>query len=171
MFYGWQVALRVGNTTAIAYINRMRDSRLKGLSSLGREIWQWCKEREIWISASYIRSTENVKAHHKSRTLQPETEFELSDSAFRKITEFFGCPQINLFASRANSKCHQYVSWQRDLESFAINVFTLEWKKWFFYAFTPFSVILRVLRKIKRERANGIVVVPYWEAQPWFPLF
>ena len=46
------ILLRIDKTTAIAYINRMRDSRYKGLSSLGREIWQWCKEREIWISAS-----------------------------------------------------------------------------------------------------------------------
>ena len=44
-------------------------------------------------------------------------------------------------------------------------------KKWFSYAFPHFSDILRVLRKIKLERANGIVVVPYWKAQPWFPLF
>ena len=165
------ILLRIDNTTAIAYINRMRDSRYKGLSSLGRKIWQWCEEREIWISASYIRSSENVEADRESRRLQPETEFELSDSAFRKITQFFGCPQIDLFASRANSKCYQYVSWQRDPESFAIDAFTLEWKKWFFYAFPPFSVILRVLRKIEREQSNGIVVVPYWEAQPWFPLF
>ena len=165
------ILLCVDNTTAIAYINRRRDSHYQRLSSLGREICQRCEQREIWISASYIRSSKNVEADHESRRLQPETEFELSDSAFRKITEFFGCPQIDLFASRANSKCHQYVSWQRDPVSFAINAFTLEWKKWFFYAFLPFSVILKVLRKIKRDRANGIVVVPYWEVQPWFPLF
>ncbi|KAL7287686.1 hypothetical protein TKK_0018080 [Trichogramma kaykai] len=28
-----------------------------------------------------------------------------------------------------------------------------------------------MLRKIKRDQANGIVVVPLWKNQPWFPLF
>lgn len=37
------IMLRLDNTTAIAYINRMRDSRYEGFSSLAREIWQWCE--------------------------------------------------------------------------------------------------------------------------------
>ena len=44
-------------------------------------------------------------------------------------------------------------------------------KNFFFYAFPPFSIILRTLRKIKKEKAEGIVVVPDWPAQPWYPLF
>jgi len=75
------ILLRLDNTTAIAYINRMRDSHCKGLSSLARKIWQWCERREIWITASYIPSKENVEADNESRRLQPETEVELDDSA------------------------------------------------------------------------------------------
>jgi len=41
----------------------------------------------------------------------------------------------------------------------------------FFYAFPPFILILRVLRKIIADKAEGVMVVPWWPAQPWFPLF
>ena len=165
------ILLRLDNTTAIAYINRMRDSRYEGLSSLAREIWQWCERRDIWIIASYIPSKENVEADQESRRLQPETELELDDRVFRKIVNIFGQPEIDLFASRANAKCRRYVSWRKDPGSVAIDAFTMEWKSFRFYAFPPFSVILKVLRKIEFEGSKGIVVVPYWEAQPWFPLF
>lgn len=33
-----------------------------------------------------------------------------------------------------------------------------------------FSMILRVIRKIVIDKAEGIVVVPKWATQPWFPL-
>lgn len=105
---------------------------------------------------------------HYNRRLQPKTEFELDDCAFQKIVKVFGQPEIDLFASRAIAKCRRYVSWRKDPGSIA---FTLEWKRFLFYAFPPFSVILKVLRKIEYEGSNGIVVVPYWEAQQWFPLF
>lgn len=82
---GSNILLRIDNTTAIAYINRMRDSHFETLSSLVREIWLWCEQRDIWISASYIRSCDNVEADNESRKLQSETEFELSDDAFQNI--------------------------------------------------------------------------------------
>lgn len=47
------ILFRIDNTTAIVYINRMKDSRFEGLSSLAKEIWQWCEQREIWIAASH----------------------------------------------------------------------------------------------------------------------
>lgn len=52
-----------------------------------------------------------------------------------------------------------------------MDAFTLSWENINFYAFPPFSVILRVLQKILRDKAEGILVVPYWPSQPWFPLF
>lgn len=165
------VLLRIDNTTAISYINRMGGVRFKKLNELTRTIWKWCEEREISIFASYIASKDNVEADIESRRADTETEFELSDVVFRQITEKFSYPDIDLFASRINAKCRNYVSWLRDPGSMAVDAFTLNWKNFFFYAFPPFILVTRVLQKIRAERAEGIVVVPQWPAQPWFPLF
>ena len=40
----------------------------------------------------------------------------------------------------------------------------------FFYAFPPFSIIPKVLQKIQAEEATGLLVVPCWLTQPWWPL-
>ena len=39
------------------------------------------------------------------------------------------------------------------------------------YVFPPFSLILPALCKIIDDEATGIMVVPFWSTQPWYPLF
>ena len=50
-----------------------------------------------------------------------------------------------------------------------IDAFTLDWRLFNFYAFPPFSVVPRALQKIQTDQANGILVVPNWPTQPWYP--
>lgn len=166
-----QILLRIDNTTAISYINRMGGVQMKDLSYLAKEIWRWCEQRNIFIFASYITSEENAEADFESRKLESNTEFELSRAGFQKIVRNFGYPEIDLFASRSNAKCQRYVSWKKDPYSIAIDAFTIPWKEYFFYAFPPFSIILRVLQKIQYEKSEGIIIVPNWPSQPWYPIF
>lgn len=165
------VLLRIDNTTAISYINRMGGVQFPKLNKLAKDIWKWCESRNLWVFASYIRSKENIIADAQSRILEPETEFEISHEAFQEILRVFGSPNIDLFASRINKKCDRYISWLRDPYAFDIDAFTIDWKPFYFYAFPPFSIILKVLKKIRQDKATGIVVVPFWPTQPWYPVF
>lgn len=165
------ILLKIDNTTAIAYINRMGGTRYKKLNLLARTIWQWCEKRKIYIFASYIASSQNFRADFESRRIKSELEWQLSDDAFNYITKKLGCPDIDLFASRLNAKCKKFVSWKRDPEAFAIDAFTISWRNQFFYAFPPFAIIPQVLQKIKLDKACGILVVPLWPSQPWYPIF
>lgn len=165
-----QILLRIDNTTAISYINKMGSIQFKHLNRIARQIWQWCESKNIWVFASYVSSKMNVEADEESRALEPETEFELSDTAFREIVNNYGEPDIDLFATRSNTKCEKYVSWRRDPGSCAVDAFTISWRPYFFYAFPPFSIISRTLQKIKQEKSQGIIVVPDWPSQPWYPM-
>lgn len=153
-----QVLLRVDNTTAVSYINRMGGVQYPGLISRAKELWKWCETREIRIFASYIKSANNENADQESRNQNVDTEWELADFAFRKILSEFGAPTIDFFATRANKKCEVFCSWHRDPEAIAIDAFTISWKNKYFYAFPPFAVIPKVLQKIVSEQACGIVV-------------
>ncbi|XP_046737534.1 uncharacterized protein LOC124406221 [Diprion similis] len=137
------ILLRLDNTTAISYINRMGGVRFARLSNLARKIWDWCEERDIWIFASFISSKDNFEADFESRRLEPETELELSQTAFKRIVRTFGEPEVDLFATRVNKKCRKYISWLQDPNSIAVDAFTVPWKNYFFYAFPPFVIILR----------------------------
>ncbi|KAB0790851.1 hypothetical protein PPYR_15077, partial [Photinus pyralis] len=144
--------LRIDNTTAVAYINKMGSIQYPHLNKLTREMWLWCKQRHIFIKAVYIKSADNVTADRESRRENPNIEFMLADWAFEAIVDKLGTPEIDLFASKSNNKCVNFVTITTD-------AFTISWEKIFFYIFPPFSnrVIIRILQKIKKEKARGIV--------------
>lgn len=163
------ILLRIDNTTAICYVNRMGGIQFPHLNNLARSIWQWCEKRNIWLYASYVNTRENF-ADAESRKINPDTEWELSDLAFQSITRRFGRPEIDLFASRINAKCERFISWKPDPDAAVVDAFTIKWNSIFFYAFPPFTLILKCLRKIIDDEATGIIVFPNWPSQPWFPL-
>lgn len=165
------ILIRTDNSTALAYVNKMGSVQHPQLNDLSRTIWKWCESRNLWIFASYISSSENWQADRASRVLHAETEWSLNQHVFDNITQSFGSPDIDLFASLANHKCNRYISWLRDPGSETIDAFTVSWKHLNFYAFPPFSLVLRVLQKIISDEAVGILVVPLWQCQPWYPLF
>lgn len=166
-----EILLKIDNSTAIAYVNKMGGTRFPKLNSIARDIWQWCEKRKIWLRASYIPSKENVIADRESRVQNIDTEWELNPEAYNLIIAKFGTPTIDLFASRVNKKCTVYFSRDRDPEALDIDAFTRQWTNYYFYAFPPFSVILKMLKKIISDQASGIVVVPDWPSQPWYPLW
>lgn len=166
------ILLRIDNKTAIAYINKMGGVRFENLNKLTRNIWLWCEHRSIFLRASFIPSKKNAVADFESRSLAVETEYSLNKRYFSKIVRQFGEPNIDLFASKINKKCDIYISWLKDPDSMSTDAFTIRWeKKWYFFAFPPFSIVGRVLKKIIQDKAIGIVVVPHWPTQHWYPLF
>lgn len=165
-----RILIRADNTTAISYVNKMGSIRFPQLNLLARDIWQWCELRNIFLFASYINSKSNLQADAESRVVEEDTEWALSHEAFATIQRNLGPPDVDLFASSINKKCSTYVSWRRDPGSLAIDAFTLKWTDLNFYAFPPFCLILRVIQKIVQDKAEGILVVPDWPAQPWYPL-
>lgn len=168
--YDIQILLRIDNITALAYINKMGGTQHRSLNELTKELWEWCIERKIWIFAEYVASNENL-AYEGSRINNIDTEWELSGYAYNTLCKEFGNPSIDLFATRINRKCERYCSWERDPDALSINSLTISWKDEFWYAFPPFSLILKVLKKIKEEGSTGILIVPLWSIQPWYPEF
>ena len=79
-------------------------------------------------------------------------------------------PEVDLFASRLNKKLQNYVSWQPDPKAVAVDAFTLNWAIQRFYAFPPFSLLTKIVQKVQEEAAEGILIVPWWPTQPWYPV-
>ncbi|XP_061707802.1 uncharacterized protein LOC133518191 [Cydia pomonella] len=161
------ILLRIDNTTAISYINRMGGIQFPYLNDLSRQIWQWCEMRDIILYASYVNTKDN-RADEASRKSNPDTEWELSNQAFQTIVRRFGQPEIDIFASRSNTKCDKFVSWFQEPDAFAVDAFTLNWSQHFFYAFPPFCLLLKCIRKIIDDNATDdpTACTP---ALPWLP--
>jgi len=119
------VLLRVDNTTALAYINKF-SIQFPHLSTISAQIWRWCEDRNIFICAAYISSTQNyIIADAESRIAELDTEWSLSEEAFHKVLEIFRLFNVDLFTSLNNNKCESYVSWFPDPGAIAVDTFTL----------------------------------------------
>ena len=79
-------------------------------------------------------------------------------------------PTIDLFASRLNAQMPLYMSFRPDPQAETVDAFSVPWHTLNWYAFPPFSVLTQVLAKVQRERATGVLVVPRWPTQVWWPL-
>ena len=117
----------------------------------------------------HLPGAQNVIADEESRKFDDDKEWMIVKPIFDVIVEHFGQFSIDLFASRLNAQLSRYVSWRPDPDSEYIDAFSRSWKNINFYAFPPFSVIVKCLQKIVVDKAEGILVVPLWTGQTWFP--
>ena len=167
---GKSITVLIDNTTAVASLNQMGTCHSNTINRLVIDIWEWCITHNIWLTASHIPGIKNTVADAESRKTRRETEWSLNPIVFQKaIAEISVQPDIDLFASRLNYKCERYVSYQPDPGSYAVNAFHKQWTNFSFYAFPPFCIIQKVLEKVQEDKATGLLVVPHWPAQPWWP--
>ena len=106
------------------------------------------------------------------RLIKPpdHTEWKLDSNIYELITQALGAPSIDLFASWLNFHTKPYIAWHPDPGAFAIDAFSVDWGKHHFYAFPTFNLIDRVLQKVEADQASGLLIVPQWTTQPWFPV-
>lgn len=165
------VRILLDNTTAVACINHMGTSHSVLCNDITREIWHWCIDHNIWLSAAFIPGVLNTEADIESRKINYDAEWKLNSHMLRTALNKLSCePTVDLFASQLNAQFDTYVSFRPDPQAIAVDAFCFKWKMYTFYAFPPFSVLPRVLQKIRIEEASGILVVPDWPTQVWYPL-
>ena len=162
------VRLMIDNVTAVSYLQNMSGIKSPECNKLSRNVWKWAEPQRLWLSAAHIPGTENCTAHTDSREFNDSSEWMVSDFVFKIITDLFGTPEMDLFATRLNHKLPMYVSWKPDPYSVAIDAFSVSWSQSYIYCFPPSSVIWKVLKKIRDNTAEAIIITPHWPTQSWF---
>ena len=76
------ILLRIDNTTAVAYINNLGDTISSDLVYLIRNLWMWCLERNIHITAQYLPGSQNTVADAESRMVTDRTDWKLNPAIF-----------------------------------------------------------------------------------------
>ena len=148
----------------------MGGSKSDSLNSLARLLWEWCMKRNIFISAQHIPGHMNSAADQLSRTFSYNLEWSLNTNVFQQITQLALVPDIDLFASSLNAKLSRFVSWHPKPGAEAVNAFSINCSNLKCYAFPPFSLLPRVLRKISVDKALVLLIAPVWTTQSWYSL-
>ena len=129
------------------------------------------QKARFWITASHVPVVKNTTADLRSRLFYNNKEWSLNERVAKALFDQFGKPEIDMFASRLNTRCTKYASYKPDPDAYHVNAFSLCWLNLNSYIFPPFSIVGRVLAKLAQDQATALVIVPRWQTQPWFPRF
>ena len=158
------------NITVISFINHKGGTHSKVLSDLALQTWTWYIQRSITICAEHNPGVDNVGADRESRKQLGLAEWKLNQWLFSRINAKWGPLEVDLFAARHNHQLQRYFSYGPDLETEAVDALAQNWRNLKPYAFPPFNLLGRCLKKIRQERVQTVVIIaPVWQGQSWYP--
>ena len=158
------------NTTVVAYINRQGGTRSPQLCLRVWSLLQWCRAHDIVLRATHVAGKDNTLADALSRGRASQGEWELASRWATWLFKRFHRPNLDLFATAENAKLPTFCSRTFHPRAWAVDALSLSWDGLDAYAFPPFTIIHRVLLKIRASRTRVLLVAPLWPRQPWFPL-
>lgn len=165
---GLAIKILSDNSTAVTYVNKKGGVHSPNCLEVAKKIWDYAEEMSLTLYAAHIPGKHNTLADIYSRKFKDNTEWELHPKLFKKVVDKWGMPEIDLFASRLNSKCEKFVAWKPDPRAWAIDAFALNWNFKLAYAFPPFCLVSRVWQKFMMEKSSGILIAPLWPSQHWY---
>ena len=118
------IRIKSDNSTAVSYVNSLGGVKSMQCHVFARDIWLWAIDGSNHLSAEHLPGSENVLADKASRVFDNNTEWALSRSVYNKICTLFGQFDIDLFASRLNTKNSTYASWKPDPHAKVIDAFS-----------------------------------------------
>lgn len=77
--------LRMGNVSAVWYVNHMGGTRSSALAWLSKNFLGSCLDRNIMVQAEYLPSLHNKVANWYSRHLSDSSDWHLHQSVFLEI--------------------------------------------------------------------------------------
>ena len=164
------VLIFIDNMVALAYLVKQGGTKNKFMTDVAKRIWSRAEEMGFHISGSWIPSKENVEADRMSRLRPNSSEWGLEPLIFRSITNLWGNPSVDCFASLNLHQMEPYFSFHADPLCKAVNGLTQNWQDLYPYLFPPFCLITKVLKKVAAQRVEkAILIAPLWPNQVWFP--
>ena len=162
--------LRQRHGCGIVYLRKEGGTRSPFLNSLTQGILRWSESLHIRLALQFIPGSRTVLADALSCPHQlPSSEWSFNLEVFLSLRCRWPV-QIDLFATSENRRCSIYFSPIRDPQSAGTDAFLQSWDGLQAYAFPPWSIIPRVLAKLRMSRGTELTLVaPYWPQRPWFP--
>ena len=109
------IRIRSDNTTCVSAINNMTTSHSELCNTFTKQLWEFCIERNNWVSAAYIPGKHNPIADSEFGKVHRELEWMINGRLSTKSLKYLiFTPEIDLFASRIH-RFPRYVSYDQTL--------------------------------------------------------
>jgi hypothetical protein len=169
LLQGKHLLIRTDNTSVLNYINHQGGVKSPSLCLHTWSLLLWCQEHQISLEAIHIAGVDNVLADTLSRTVSKHSEWSLRKGVVHQIFHHLGTPNIDLFATKENSKLQVFCSWKWDPQAYHQDALSLQWGRGLHYAYPPLDLLPMVIQKACRENASLILIAPWWPKRSWFP--
>ena len=150
------VAVFVDNSTAIAYLRNQGGTRSPLLNSIAQSILRWSELIPVSLAPQFIKGKDNVLADSLSRPNQVlGAEWTLKREVFLDLWKRW-LVMLDLFATSLNHQNSLYFSPYRDPQALGTDAFLQNWDGYQVFAFPPWSLISRVLKKLRSS--SGVLM-------------
>lgn len=167
---GLTIQIVSDNITTVAFINNLGGNTPE-LHAIAKEIWSFTTINNTQISAKHLSGSKNCHADRLSR-ISPQSTFswKLHPRVFRYLNTLYGPFTIDRFADIANFQITPYNSLYMDPLTSGVDALAqTDWGQHMNFVNPPFHLIADILKIIVSQKANAVIIAPFWPAQPWFP--
>ena len=164
------ILVRTDNVSARAYINHFGGTHSWPMNHLAMQIWKWCIDWKIFLTAEHLPGIINQVADEESRTVRDRCDWMIHPHLFAQMERKMGPLEVDMFASHLTHQLPRYFIWRPDPAAEATDAFSQDWSQFQGYANPPWCLLLPTLAKIQREKARVALVAPMWKTQLWDPL-
>ena len=81
------IRLMLDNTSAVSFVNNVGTGHSEKSHILVRQLWEWCIDRQIWVSAAHILGRDNLIADFESRRNEKASEWMLDRDCLAKALQ------------------------------------------------------------------------------------
>ena len=169
MTKGDHVLLEMDSTVAVSFINRMGGTRSATLRDKAIEIWELVLSKQGWLTARWIPREMNQVADLLSKEHLLTWEFGLKSDQVNKVISQWGWPTMDLFASKNFHIVDKYCSLEADSQAVQLDAFRMGRWPTRSYAFPPLPLLDMTLDRIKTDKVEVVVILPFWTEALWWP--
>jgi len=166
---GHRVLLFVDNMT-VMHLLRSGSSRSPLLMAELRQVWALLREEGIDLQSVHIATGLNP-ADQPSRRWQRDA-WTFREGCRRQLRALARRPfSLDPFGTvRATSMAPSSCVLHTGGQGTAVDGFSVSWKRQSLFLNPPWASLARVILKIHEDRAQGVLVIPRWPSQAWWPL-
>ena len=165
--WGQTILIWTNNSTCVSYLKHQGGTKVHHLTYLTWKLFHLCMDHNIHLVVVHLAGKLNTLADQLSRATRPvATEWALNSQVFRAITQKWGEPGIDLFATMLNKQLLIYISPCPDPQAFDTDALSMDWDIIPFpYLFPQSPILLVVLQKVKQSGNTLLVIAPIWPHQ------
>ena len=90
------VLVQTYSMSAKAYVNHLGGTHSHQLNSLAVQMWKWCLDHHIFLTAEHLSGRENQIADEESRVVRDRCDWMIHPNLFSQIQQVMGPLEVDL---------------------------------------------------------------------------